>query len=514
MLRCRKCRKGVIELTCLSMTTDQRSAAVCSIWHVNVDKLPEWILNSVLQAQWTTGRLNCYNCGARLGGFNFINHSECPCGQDATVHLIKSRVDYDHKHSFLIIQPKRTRPRKGQCGVLTDGPRCKEERPEVSGTTLESLQLSCAAVMSHVSPAGSSEPLTESKNTQRFSFSPLNCISCRRRCNLEADGDFTQCSFPAAPSDISVVDVLASRSSASHPAGHQSDTDGQLAFNILQYRSDVSGGTLSPLHQQLPQSLEVVESFVNSTSVHTEVSASVLLAERRSPSDRAADLEVDVTPQLSLGSLFLIRQRKREKNRLKNQRRKERRRERWLNGHLEEEPDEGVTGSPLDSEEEDRDGLTCAVCLDIYFSPYSCQPCGHVFCEPCLRTLTKNHPTKTPCPMCRTFISHTSFHKELNQMAKTFFPKVYITRKQNFHGSSCAKWPLPSFRRSLPSFCGYLRNAAMPGRRRHFAHGGLTLVALNLNGMCDWLFDALVYMHVMNWVLVFLFTCILLYYFF
>lgn len=65
----------------------------------------------------------------------------------------------------------------------------------------------------------------------------------------------------------------------------------------------------------------------------------------------------------------------------------------------------------LDSEEADREAMTCAVCLDIYFSPYSCHPCDHVFCEPCLRMLTKNRPTNTPCPLCRTIISHTSFHQ-------------------------------------------------------------------------------------------------------
>lgn len=72
---------------------------------------------------------------------------------------------------------------------------------------------------------------------------------------------------------------------------------------------------------------------------------------------------------------------------------------------------ESVSASLLDSEEEDREGLTCAVCLDVYFSPYSCQPCGHTFCEPCLRTIAKNRPTNTTCPLCRTLISHTNFHK-------------------------------------------------------------------------------------------------------
>lgn len=66
-----------------------------------------------------------------------------------------------------------------------------------------------------------------------------------------------------------------------------------------------------------------------------------------------------------------------------------------------------------DSEEdkEDRDGLTCAVCLDIFICPHVCRPCGHSFCEPCLRTIANNRPMNTPCPLCRTLISHTTFNK-------------------------------------------------------------------------------------------------------
>ncbi len=77
------------------------------------------------------------------------------------------------------------------------------------------------------------------------------------------------------------------------------------------------------------------------------------------------------------------------------------------------------TGNPSSSSSEDdedvsagdREGYICAVCLDVYFSPYMCHPCNHIFCEPCLRTLAKNSPTNTPCPLCRTIITHVFFQK-------------------------------------------------------------------------------------------------------
>ena len=48
--------------------------------------------------------------------------------------------------------------------------------------------------------------------------------------------------------------------------------------------------------------------------------------------------------------------------------------------------------------------LVCPVCLDMLFSPFTVKPCGHVFCEPCLRRLAHPAPTNTPCPLCRELI--------------------------------------------------------------------------------------------------------------
>ncbi|XP_023281355.1 E3 ubiquitin-protein ligase RNF180-like [Seriola lalandi dorsalis] len=518
MLRCRRCRKGVIDSTCLAMVeaTAESSCAVCSIWHVNVDTLPEWILTSVHQTQWTVGKLNCQNCGARLGGFNFIDRSKCPCGQEATVHLNKSRVDRDHKHYVLIVQPRRRRgTAKGQAGLQPDSNQNNEERHEFNRTALDGLQRNRAAVVSHISPAEVSNSLTDSERTQSFPFSPLYCISHRRRCSLEEDATFRpSCFCPSSLTNKSALNLRragtdeSTRSPVSYPTSQQLDTEGEASVNAVASHSFVPGGRQLPLDQHLLQTVEDVESSVENTAVHEEVSDSTLFLRGRTVSDSVAEQQEEMVPQASVTPPASNSLSKREKNRQKTLRRKQKRRERWLHSQLEQEQAESVT--LLDSEEEDREGLTCAVCLDVYFSPYSCKPCGHVFCEPCLRTLAKNRPTNTPCPLCRTLISHTDPHQELNQTAKAFFPKIYYTRKQNFQNAPCAKWPLPSCRKHFSTVWGYQRQAATARRRWYFPHRG---DAVDL----AWVFYiglVIAYIHSVNWILVFLVLCFLMYYFF
>ncbi|XP_029960088.1 E3 ubiquitin-protein ligase RNF180 [Salarias fasciatus] len=229
---------------------------------------------------------------------------------------------------------------------------------------------------------------------------------------------------------------------------------------------------------------------------------------------------------------------KREKNRIKSLKRRQRRREKW---RQQQESRQSSTGNPSSSssgsssssssssssgsseDEEalsnrDKEGYICAVCLDVYFSPYMCQPCSHIFCEPCLRTLAKNSPTNTPCPLCRTIITHVFFQKELNQTARTFFPKEYLSRKQNFQKASCAKWPLPSCRKLFHIFGGFQRQSS-PIARRQFPHGGgYRLDAIDFeDDSRGWRFDmdmVIIYIYSVNWVIGFFIFCFLCYLFF
>ncbi|XP_055369521.1 E3 ubiquitin-protein ligase RNF180 isoform X2 [Betta splendens] len=508
MLRCRRCRKLVIDSTCLEMVDETiSSAAVCNIWHVNADLLPDWILTSVHQAQWTVGKLNCQNCSARLGGFNFLSNSQCPCGRYNTVHLNKSRVDCDQRKHVLIVQPRRMRPgRAGQACLLSDPLQNSEESPAPNRSPFN-----CMAVMSDVFTAEATDTLTDSEDT--LPFSPLYCISNRRRCSMEDDAAFRlSCFCPAGLMDGSALNLSNAgvdedtQLPASSPASQPFDTGAEASF------SAIACHTSGFRERQSEQAL--LQNPTNDASPGREdVSDSDMLIRGRTVSDDEAEQEEVVLSQASSVSNRLS---KREKNRLKSVRRKQRRRELWLKSQLEEEQAGSVSRAPLDGEE-DREGVTCAVCLDIYFSPHSCHPCGHIFCEPCLRTLARSRTANTPCPLCRTLISHTNIHKELDQNVKAMFPKVHSTRKQNFHNAPCAKWPLPSVQKGFRTFWGYQRQTMMARRRWHFANAGFALHTLDFTGMQGWLFNiglVIIYIRSVNWILVFLLFCFLLYYFF
>ncbi|XP_048876202.1 E3 ubiquitin-protein ligase RNF180-like isoform X2 [Brienomyrus brachyistius] len=210
---------------------------------------------------------------------------------------------------------------------------------------------------------------------------------------------------------------------------------------------------------------------------------------------------------------------RRERNYMRSLRRKRRGGERGLQSQWLEQQ-EGSTGSVSSSDGDaagrDREGLTCAVCLDIYFNPYMCHPCGHVFCEPCLRTLARNCPSSTPCPLCRTPISHVCFQIELNHTSQSCFPEEYISRRQNFKKANCAQWPLPNCGKIF-RILGFRRHGG-PVTRRQFPHGASRLDSLAFEGDSrGWRLDMdvlVVYIYSVNWLIGFVIFCFVCYYFF
>ncbi|CAH0547340.1 unnamed protein product [Brassicogethes aeneus] len=107
VVKCRNCRRNIIEdcenhlvnahnlprnkdheVNCLSITEETNI-------FLNEENLPLWISNKIQEVNWSKGRLNCTECDARIGGFDFISGHKCECLENPLppVHFIKSKVD-------------------------------------------------------------------------------------------------------------------------------------------------------------------------------------------------------------------------------------------------------------------------------------------------------------------------------------------------------------------------------------------------------------------------------------
>ncbi|XP_035245911.1 E3 ubiquitin-protein ligase RNF180-like isoform X1 [Anguilla anguilla] len=509
VLRCRKCRKCVVDASCL-LTIDavDNVATECRVWHMDFDNLPAWILTSIHQARWTSGRLSCQHCRARLGGFNFVNQAKCPCGLDLTVHLCKSRLDVDCRRPGSAggagRESRAVRPPLGAAAAAWEAP----PPPAVTGcelwpTALEAWPHEADAGLSN----GGTVPLPAPQRNQRVPECSGGPVKTARRKARALDcsgggGAWTGQSGSLTDSQLTRPLGEEAQSGSALPQPHPTAA-GQSELEERPETTPVQ--EVYTLRRRRPSLTSTDE------GEETEEGAEQTAPLRSLQLDRAVVTHV-ASPRLS----------KRERNRLKSQRRKQRRRERWIQSRLQEHT-QGLMGNVTSSEDEDvvaavadRESLTCAVCLDIFFSPYMCQPCGHVFCEPCLRTLAKNRAASTPCPLCRTLITHVLFQKELSHTMKTFFPKLYLSRKQNFQKSGCSRWPLPSTRKLFHIFGAGFRRQPSPAGRRLFPHGGYGLGVLDTANSRGWRVEGvvLVYIRSINWLIglsVCFFLCFLLF---
>uniref|UniRef100_G3VHD4 E3 ubiquitin-protein ligase RNF180 n=1 Tax=Sarcophilus harrisii TaxID=9305 RepID=G3VHD4_SARHA len=552
ILHCWKCRKCIANSDCFTncfgnhlsenghelALTPQNS---CNVWHMNIEVLPEW-MNYILEK--TIGKLNHPFCGARLGGFNFSSSPKCSCGQFVAVHLCKSRTDYQP------IVIRLTRPslnylslHRVQSGFLNMA------QNNVPGRLTEAL---CLEVRSTSFETKTEKLHFKASNPKYCLFVPQ---SVNDRCSIrafhrkshsldlnireklallptlyETHGKIPACNRlnETQPFDPHGLYVGSSKNSHSSPDSSSFDGNG-----LLQRFTVPSCNTLRQREEEFQCGLEasIVHSHHNNTidELPFRMDFPVTVSGVEEPGEEEEDISSIGFLQSSGFSLGAINQRlsKRERNKLKNLRRKQRRHQRWLqkqclylkaralkiivtlNDDVSTDDDNECT--------EEKESYICAVCLDVYFNPYMCYPCHHIFCEPCLRTLAKDNPTSTPCPLCRTIISRVFFQTDLNNATKTYFTKEYLKIKQSFQKSNSAKWPLPSCRKAFHFFGGFRRRAD-PVTRRQFPHGAHRMDYMHFeDDSRAWWFDmdmVIIYIYSVNWVIGFIVFCFLCYFFF
>uniref|UniRef100_A0A4W3K5E9 E3 ubiquitin-protein ligase RNF180 n=2 Tax=Callorhinchus milii TaxID=7868 RepID=A0A4W3K5E9_CALMI len=591
-LRCWKCRRFVLDANSLASShgelpsTVQKSAEkatvqkVCNVWHVNLEALPGWIITEIDKGQWTIGKLHCFHCGARLGGFNFVSSATCPCGQKVTVHVCKSRTDYEPPHLIRIGKSTKVKfPQKvehiyklptvenmenGEENSLTHY-RQNELLHQVKkmelGRVTDALCLETRSHRRGVLEADSNELHFKAANPQ-----PCSSASqpVRARCTMKAfhrkshsldfssqDSKDAAISFPgvhglrsrtsscgitmqqineiASPRQAPLVEAVNLQLPVNEePNVFVSENQHNLEVDLSSHLPSFGNGFIAE-GQELGPGPSVqrhsnnVSARIRGWSLDTSTEENDMTEQEEEGRDGATgNPRSDSIPCLSLRSPLDERiLSKRERNRLKSLKRKQRRRERWHQSKLHEQQQTSSANMTSTDDEDDlkweKEGYICAVCLDIFFSPYVCYPCHHIFCEPCLRTLAKDNPANTPCPLCRTVITRVFFQTELNNTMKSLFSKEYLARRQSFQKASCAKWPLPGCRRFFRVLGGFGRHSDTITRRQ-FPHGAYRLDSMDFeDDNRGWRFDmdmVIIYIYSVNWVIGFIIFCFLCYFFF
>ncbi|KAM6225168.1 E3 ubiquitin-protein ligase RNF180 [Rhynchocyon petersi] len=571
ILRCWKCRKCVATSDCFMKYLDNHLSKdildpfdiqnVCHVWHMNIEALPEWINCLIQKTQWTVGKLNCPFCGARLGGFNFVSTPKCSCGRLTAVHLSKNRTDCQPARAGRLMRPSLkylSHPRvQSVCDkktLLTGGASKKRNHGLLNmaqdnngpGRLTEAL---CLEVRSTYFAMKNEKLLFKASDPKYQLFVPqLVTARCTARafhrkshsldlnisenltllptlCEIHSKTTAYSTLNETQPIDLSGLSLESSKNSCSFQNSSSFDSN-----MLLQRFSVAPPETQTQRGGEFPCSLETSAVYSDHASSNNLAFLMDLPSADRSMLE-ASDQEEHLSPldflnsaSFSLGAINQRLNKREIRSKLKNLRRKQRRHERWLQKQGKQgvgllDHMNGNEMSPDDDNEstEEKEGYICAVCLDVYFNPYMCYPCHHIFCEPCLRTLAKDNPANTPCPLCRTIISRVFFQTELNKATKTFFTKEYLKIKQSFQKSSSAKWPLPSCRKAFHLFGGFRRRAA-PVTRRQFPHGAHRMDYLHFeDDSRGWWFDmdmVIIYIYSVNWIIGFIVFCFLCYFFF
>ncbi|NXX85576.1 RN180 ligase, partial [Urocolius indicus] len=554
VLCCWRCRKYIANSVCLAKCHGNEASKIpqsaadtqesCNMWHVNLETIPEWVKRVIEKAQWTIGKLHCPFCEACLGGFNFVCNTKCSCGQLVNIHFCRSRTDYQPafsvelakssgKHSPLFkIQSGFSKDTYHEVATATlqvknQGLSYETRNNNGTGRLTEALGLEIRAPRFDMN----SKKLPLNQNRNLYASCPMNDACTikpfhRRSRSLDLNIRERLVLSPVLYESCSMKKVYHDQNenpSVYTKSGMQlepSRKDGSSSWDLysssidkLQKRFQVISIT-TLLHGETESECDFEATGQSSGSAVADGSPFVVSVS--SPTS-AVEEEQYITPVglVQPASIsFNQKLNKRERNKLKSLRRKQKRRERWLQKQTAND------NLHTDDERElsrDKESYLCAVCLDVYFNPYMCYPCHHIFCEPCLRMLAKDNPASTPCPLCRTTIARVFFQTELNNSTRSFFPTEYLKLKENFQKSNSAKWPLPSCKTALRVLEGFQRRSGTV-TRRHFPHAAHRMDYMDFeDDSRGWRFDmdmVIIYIYSVNWVIGFIVFCFLCYFFF
>lgn len=137
--------------------------------------------------------------------------------------------------------------------------------------------------------------------------------------------------------------------------------------------------------------------------------------------------------------------------RAKEVKQEEERKEAKMKELLEAEPELSVLS----------DDSICPVCLDLLHEPFQVEPCGHIFCEPCLRRLGQKNPMNCTCPLCRTKIGFCKHLAATSREIREEYEALYLKRKKFERSTPVFSYPLPW----QPGWRNLIRGRPLGGNR-------------------------------------------------
>ncbi|NXJ25275.1 RN180 ligase, partial [Dicrurus megarhynchus] len=556
VLHCWRCRKYIANSVFLAKCNGIKPSKISqpsvaaqnssNVWHVSLEAIPEWVKCVIEKAQWTIGKLHCPFCEACLGGFNFVCNKECSCGQLVNIHCCRTWTEHQpafsatlskslEKHLLLKIQSgfnndtchevvtatleienqglSYTAGSNKGAGRLTEA-LCLEVRAPRYEIKSKKLPLKA---LNQKRNLPSSNPMKDACTVKPFHRRSHSLdLNIRERLVL-SPVLYETCSMETLYCGQNENPPVYAQGGLQLESNRKDGSSFQDLYSssadILQNQFQVPSIT-TLLHRETESECDFGVTGQSSGSVIADESPFVmnLSLPTRAVEDKQYLTPVGLVQPTSIS--FNQKLSKRERNKSKSLRRKQRRREQGLqkqpaDDNLHTDDEHGLKG--------DKESYLCAVCLDVYFNPYMCYPCHHIFCEPCLRMLAKDNPSSTPCPLCRTTIARVFFQADLNNSTRSFFPMEYLNLKENFQKSSSAKWPLPSCKKAFRVFEGFQRHSNTV-TRRHFPHAAHRMDYMDFeDDSRGWRFDmdmVIIYIYSVNWIIGFIVFCFLCYFFF
>ncbi|XP_019622247.1 PREDICTED: E3 ubiquitin-protein ligase RNF180-like [Branchiostoma belcheri] len=551
VLKCRRCRLSLV--TGHSIVGSHGNSEACpmeglsTLWYISDNHIPDWVQEQITQVQWTKGRLLCPKCAGRLGLFDFVSPVKCPCGDQVfpPIHIQRCRVDVDKlspKHVPKTQQGeklplKMCETKEQACGLLltsehftggqleTDSEKGKRRKNSTKGALADGT--GDAPARTGVTAAGTGD-------------APARTDDTPARTGVTA----ARTGVTAARTGVTAARTGATAARTGDAPTEKVDTHSELA----EMDSSVSDAHVSSSSDSTSTSEE--EESSDQTYTWTSVSSQRPLVVADDDDSCLQDTNLfQVLEGLDGGNTGSTadrrrtrRQTKRDRNKLKNIRKKQRRHEKWVKKQTQEEENfeeaerEGLicpicldlyyepymcqpcghifcdyrTQEEENFEEAEREGLICPICLDLYYEPYMCQPCGHVFCDPCLRQIAKDNPGCTACPLCRTVVITVNFSYQLSKTMQEFFPRHHESRRRAERQSRHRSWPLPGVSGARALWWTTVTSLTSRRAGRNFPHYRSNDDDLNYDGsMFD---ELLVYFYSVNWVIGLFVVCGLCYF--